>query len=97
MSVAKGWLVRITTAATLAWALGFLMPAVATGQEEIYVVDKNTSSVNVYSVAASGNAAPLRSISGPATRLMSPVDIAVDEPHGELFVVKRASINNMYK
>ena len=43
-------------------------------------------SLNIYAAAAEGDAKPLRTIAGPATRLDWPMGIAVDAIHDEIFV-----------
>ncbi len=57
----------------------------AWAQNEMFVT--NLSSVTVYSQTASGNAAPIRTLSGAATGLNAPAGVAVDTAHNELFVV----------
>lgn len=84
----RRWVASMWAIATLfATALACVAPRVAESQEEIYVADPNTFSVKVYSRTASGNSAPLRVIAGNATGLGSPLGIAVDDVHGEIFVV----------
>ena len=46
----------------------------------------NPPSITVYPRDANGNVAPLRTISGPKTGLNWPMQIAVDEERGELYV-----------
>jgi DNA-binding beta-propeller fold protein YncE len=43
-------------------------------------------SITVYSLKATGDAAPIRTIEGPATQLDWPAQIYFDEEHGELYV-----------
>jgi 6-phosphogluconolactonase (cycloisomerase 2 family) len=43
-------------------------------------------SITIYPVKANGNTAPLRTISGPKTRLNWPAHVFLDSEHGELFV-----------
>jgi hypothetical protein len=45
---------------------------------ELVVLNAIPPSVNVYSRTASGDAAPLRTLSGPATGLSQPWDLALD-------------------
>src|SRR5262245_23839549 len=73
----------------LPWALllGLLAPAVAWGQVELVVPNVDTSSVTVYARTASGNTAPIRTLSGAATGLVQPQSVAVDPIADELFVV----------
>jgi DNA-binding beta-propeller fold protein YncE len=47
-------------------------------------------SINIYGLGASGNAAPLRVIKGPRTRLNWPGHVAVHEKRGEIFVANDA-------
>jgi DNA-binding beta-propeller fold protein YncE len=47
-------------------------------------------SLNIYARAASGNAAPLRVIKGPRTRLNWPSHVAIHEERGEIFVANDA-------
>jgi DNA-binding beta-propeller fold protein YncE len=47
-------------------------------------------SINIYARDASGNAAPLRVIKGPRTRLNWPSHVAVHEDRGEIFVANDA-------
>ena len=58
--------------------------AVDTVNNEILVA--NISSITVYSLTASGNAAPLRTISGAATGLAQPIGLAVDTVNNEMLV-----------
>lgn len=51
----------------------------------LYVVNSSANSVTVYPVAASGNSAPTRTITGPKTKLYSPRDVAVDDS-GRIYV-----------
>ena len=76
-----------TVAILCATVLKFATPGVAHGQEEIFVADPNTFSVRVYPRTASGDIAPLRVITGGDTGLHSVHGVAVDEVHGEVFVV----------
>lgn len=62
----------------------------APAQDEIYVSNSNSNSVTVYARNASGNAAPLRVLSGNLTGLGSPSGIAVDLRNNELLVVNKS-------
>ncbi|MCL4839336.1 MAG: hypothetical protein KJ058_15385 [Thermoanaerobaculia bacterium] len=77
------------TGLVLAAALAALLaaPPAARAVEETYVAELLYSRVNVLARTATGDVTPLRSIQGPATGLVNPIGIAVDEVHGELFVV----------
>ena len=55
-------------------------------QNEIFVDNSSGNSVTVYSRTATGNVAPVRTISGAATGLNSPEGVAVDPLNNELFV-----------
>ena len=48
------------------------------------------SSITVYSLTASGDTSPLRTITGPGTQLNWPSGVAVDPERGELFVANDA-------
>jgi len=61
-------------------------PRTATAQEELVVPNANANSVTVYARTASGNVAPLRTLSGTATELGGPVGAALDLVHDELVV-----------
>lgn len=55
---------------------------------EIFVASGDGGgAVHVYADGAGTNAAPLRSLSGPATGITTPLAIAVDQSHGELYVL----------
>ena len=56
-------------------------PGTATAQEELAVVDTSNNSVTVYARTASGDVAPLRTLSGGATGLNSPAGLALDLVH----------------
>ena len=64
--------------------------AVDTLNNEILVA--NINSIAVYSLAASGNAAPLRTISGGDTGLAQPLGLAVDTENNEVLVANASSI-----
>jgi hypothetical protein len=59
-------------------------PALDLVNNELLVQNLVGNSITVYSRTASGNAAPLRTISGPATGLNDPIGLAVDPVHNEL-------------
>jgi len=70
---------------------GYLPPAWA--QNELFVGNNNTqgfgsnpNSVTVYTRTASGNTAPIRNLSGPATDLGAPGSVFVDTTNNELVV-----------
>lgn len=73
-----------SVASTLAILL--TMPIAAWAQNEIFVDNGTGNSVTVYSSAATGNTAPLRTIAGAATGLNSPEGLAVDAINNEIFV-----------
>ncbi|MEP6801208.1 MAG: hypothetical protein ABJC07_04685, partial [Acidobacteriota bacterium] len=79
---------RLLRSMCLVAALFFIVgvrPAVA--QDEIFVSNSNGNSVTVYTRTGSGNLAPLRTLAGAATGLVSPSGLAVDAVNDELFVV----------
>ena len=60
-------------------ALGALLVALpAVAQDELFVVNAGLNSVTVYSRTASGNTAPLRTLSGAATGLKFSQVLALD-------------------
>ncbi len=66
-------------------------PPTAWGQEELFVANDDVvtlinSSITVYTRTASGNTAPLRTLSGAATGLIGPVGLVVDTVNNELVV-----------
>jgi DNA-binding beta-propeller fold protein YncE len=65
--------------------------AVDSANNELVVVNGgtggSTGSITVYSRTASGNTAPLRTLSGPATGLNFPEAVAVDSANNELVVL----------
>ena len=70
---------------------GSICPRPAWGEEELFVPDLGNNSVTVYSRTASGNTAPIRTLSGAATGLSSPIGLTVDRVNNELLV---ANIGN---
>jgi DNA-binding beta-propeller fold protein YncE len=64
---------------------GLLVAGAAEAQEELFVANGNNS-VTVYSRAAGGNIAPLRTLSGATTGLSGPVALALDLTNNELVV-----------
>ncbi len=64
--------------------LSFVFPA--TLLADVYVANSGAASVTVHATNATGNAAPLRTISGAATNLNSPEGIAVDTVNSTLYV-----------
>jgi DNA-binding beta-propeller fold protein YncE len=97
--IVHGFGVRVTgrlLTRGLPWALvlGLLAPAAAWGQVELIVPNFEGNSVTVFARTASGNVAPLRTISGAATGLDRPQSVALDPVADEIFVVnpKSASI-----
>lgn len=48
--------------------------------------NSGTDSLTVYTLLANGNVAPLRTISGAATGLNNPLNLAVDPTNGEIYV-----------
>src|SRR5262249_7146994 len=70
---------------TLTLALAALLgvgvgPQTAWGQEELFVANCGNSSITVYPRTASGNTAPLRTLTGVATGLSFPSFLAVPRP-----------------
>jgi len=65
---------------------GLLVAVAAEAEDELFVANNNGNSIAVYSRTASGNTAPLRTLSGAATGLSSPRDLALDLTNNELFV-----------
>jgi hypothetical protein len=61
---------------------------VDTVHDEIFVANQGfgSDSITVYARSASGNAAPIRTLAGPATGLVAPLDIVLDSVHDELIV-----------
>ena len=86
----RGWL--------LLAVIGFwLVAQPAQAQDELFVTNvSGTESVTVHAGTASGNAAPLRSLSGGATGLSSPGAVAVDRVHGELIVANQGGSIKAY-
>jgi len=79
--------------AVLFTLLGGLLAAVAAeAQDELFVTNFNNNSVTVYSRTASGDTAPLRTLSGAATGLSQPAGVALDLTNNEL-VVANDNIN----
>jgi DNA-binding beta-propeller fold protein YncE len=73
--------------------LGGLLAAVAAeAQDELFVANYGASSVTVYSRTASGDTAPIRTLSGLATELQFPSALAVDLTHNEVYVANAASV-----
>jgi DNA-binding beta-propeller fold protein YncE len=66
-------------------------PRAASAQEELFVPNQAGNSVTVYSRTASGNAVPLRTISGVATGLHGPFSLAVDTVNNEVVVPNSGS------
>ena len=59
----------------------------ARAQGEMFVSnDRSPGSITVYSRSASGDVAPVRTISGGATGLNDPIGLAVDPVHDEVLV-----------
>ena len=75
VTVALTALVGVAGRAPTAWA-----------EEELFVTDRANNSVTVYTRTASGNIVPLRTLSGGATGLSGPFDLAVDAVNNELVV-----------
>ena len=77
----------LTLALGLAALLGEgVWHSTAWGQEELFVSNLNNS-ITVYSRTASGDTAPIRTLSGAATGLSGPQALAVDTVNNELAVV----------
>lgn len=65
-------------------------------QDAIFVANRGNlegqgQSITVYARTADGNVAPIRTISGAATRLGTPMGIVVDREHAEIVVVDNTS------
>jgi hypothetical protein len=69
--------------------LAFVLSAgnAAWSQEELFVANRTSNSVTVYSRTATGSASPLRTLEGAATGLSSPQAVALDTAANELYVV----------
>src|SRR5260221_7916406 len=81
----------VAAAALFAGLAGGAPSARADGVDELFVTNffgNNTTnaSVTVYARAASGNTAPLRTLSGAATGLNGAAGLALDLTNNELFV-----------
>ncbi len=63
----------------------------AWAQGELFVTDRANNSITVYARTVTGDVAPFRTLSGPATGLSGPFDLAVDTVNDELVV---ANFNN---
>ena len=90
-----GWRRRLGVGAlglvvAVAVLAGWRLPA-AWAQDELFVANFNGNSVTVYSRSASGNTAPLRTLSGAATGLNGPRNVALDLTNNELFVVNQST------
>ncbi len=55
-------------------------------QADVYVANPDQKSIAVYAPDAVGNAAPVRTITGPATGIVHPVSVTVDTVNNELYV-----------
>ena len=69
---------RIRVACTVAAILLGVGSWTAWAQDELFATNFGNNSVTVYTRTANGNVAPLRTISGAATRLTQPAGLAVD-------------------
>jgi len=76
-------------AAVMALAAG---TGTARAQNELFVTNALNNSVTVYDRSASGNMAPLRTISGAATGLIVPQGVTVDTVNDELVVSDTGAI-----
>ena len=65
-------------------ALLIALPAAA--EDELFVVNAGRNAVDVFSRTASGGAAPLGTLIGPATGLAQPRRLALDPVNGEMLV-----------
>lgn len=63
-----------------------LVAFVPAAHADVYVANPNQKSITVYAPDAVGNAAPARTIAGPATGLFHPLSVTVDEINDELYV-----------
>jgi 6-phosphogluconolactonase (cycloisomerase 2 family) len=78
---------RSRSALLLTLLSALLVTVAAEAQDELFVANGFLgNSVTVYSRTASGDTAPLRTLSGAATQLFSPMSIALDLANNELFV-----------
>ena len=75
--------------ALLAW-MSIAMRA-AWAQEELFVANTAANSILVYSRVATGDSAPIRTISGAATGLNGPSTVVVDQDNGELLVANQGN------
>jgi DNA-binding beta-propeller fold protein YncE len=82
----------ITGAATLLSTPQYLFVDVANNR--LFVANQGGSNILVFDNAntQTGNAAPTRTISGPATQLFSPVDVALDRTRDLLYVADNTAI-----
>jgi hypothetical protein len=87
LGMARGAL-RVLAAAIL-WVA---VSGTSRAQDEIFVTNASNNSVTVYSRIATGNAAPLRTISGAATGISLPQGVAVDTVNDEVAVANSSSI-----
>ena len=63
----------------------------AWAQDELFVANTAANSILVYGRLASGDTAPIRTISGAATGLNGPSTLVVDKVHGELLVANQGN------
>jgi hypothetical protein len=88
---------RCSRNAVLLTLLGTLLVAgAAEAQDELFAANRATNSVTVYSRTASGNTAPVRTISGGATGLSFPNAVVVDLTNDELFVANGTGAVTVY-
>lgn len=81
---ARQWLGALGFVATLVLTLA---PGSAAAQNELFVANSETPSVTVYTRTASGDVAPLRTITGASTTFVGPTAVVVDTAHNEMFVL----------
>jgi hypothetical protein len=90
---ARSWNLREFGPLVLALLMIFLGALPAAAQDELFVANIGNNSITVYSRAATGNTAPLRTLSGAATGLNEPEGLVVDAVHQEILVVNTGLVN----
>src|SRR5262245_56080450 len=90
MRLYKGFVPTFALGLAAALAVG-VWPHPVSGQEELFVADGTNNAIVVYSRTASGDTAPTRTLSGPATQLLNLNGIFVDTVHNELVAANAAA------
>jgi DNA-binding beta-propeller fold protein YncE len=70
--------------------------AVDAVNNEVWVLNNQNATITVYARTASGDTAPLRTIAGASTGLISPVYLALDLVNNEVFVSVNGAAVNVY-